>query len=58
MTNRAKASAAIAAAVVSHLGANADVRISTSNAGLQRDPSTGTATLAPSSAVVLPGALE
>ncbi|MCA9614428.1 MAG: hypothetical protein R3B99_13515 [Polyangiales bacterium] len=49
---------ALANAIVSHLSANADVRITTSTAGLQRDPSSGDPTLAPSSAVVIAGALE
>lgn len=47
-----------ATAIVSHLAANADVRITTSTAGLQRDPATSDPTLAPASDVVIAGALE
>jgi hypothetical protein len=50
---------AIARGIVEHLAANADVRITTANAGLQRDPADPfTATLAPAADVVLAGALE
>jgi hypothetical protein len=49
---------AIAKGIVEHLAANADVRITTGMAGLQRDPASGDPTLAPSAPVVLSGALE
>lgn len=49
---------ALAEAIVEHLAANADVRIASSTAGLQRDPATSTPTLAPASDVVIAGALE
>lgn len=50
---------ALGDALVPYLIANADVRITTSDSGLQRDNTGGNpATLAPSSDVVLTGALE
>lgn len=55
----ARIAAAIASGVVSHIVAEADVRITTSDSGLQRDNTGGNpATLAPSSDVVLTGAVE
>jgi hypothetical protein len=51
----------IATSVVNHIVANADVRVTTGDAGLQRaDVGTvpNTATLAPSADVVLTGAVE
>lgn len=49
---------AIARGLIEHIASSADVRITTSNAGLQRDPASGDPTLAPSAPVVLAGALE
>jgi hypothetical protein len=49
---------ALAEAIVEHLAANADVRITSSTAGLQRDPASSDPTLAPASDVVISGALE
>ena len=50
---------AIAAGIVSHIASFADVRITTADAGLQRDNTGGNpATLAPSADVVLSGAVE
>lgn len=49
---------AFATAIVSHLANNADVRITTTAAGLQRDPATSDPTLAPASDVVITSALE
>lgn len=57
-TNRDAICTALAEAVVEHLAANADVRITSSTAGLQRDPATSDPTLAPASDVVISGALE
>ena len=49
----------VATAVVGHIATNADVRITTGDAGLQRDNTGGNpATLAPSADVVLSGAVE
>lgn len=48
----------LARGIVFYLRDNADVRITTANAGLQRDAGTSTATLAPVADVVLAGALE
>jgi hypothetical protein len=46
-------------AIVPYLAANADVRITTGDAGLQRDNTMGNpATLAPNAPVILAGALE
>lgn len=55
---RKKLAAAIASGVVSHLAAHADVRITTATAGLQRDAADALPTLAPTSDVVIAGALE
>lgn len=60
-TDRKKIAAAIAQGVCAHLAANADVRITTGMAGLQRTPNPNdplVATLAPVADVVLSGALE
>lgn len=57
-TDRAAICTALAEAIVEHLAANADVRITSSTAGLQRDPATSVATLAPATDVVISGALE
>ncbi len=55
----ARIAAAIANGVVDHIAANADVRITASDAGLQRDNTGGNPdTLAPSADVVLSGAVE
>lgn len=45
--------AALAEAIVEHIATNAEVVISTSTSGLQRDPDLGTDTLAPSTQKVL-----
>lgn len=42
-----KMAAAIAQAVVEHIKANAEVRITVTDSGLQRDPASSTDTLAP-----------
>ena len=57
-TDRSAICTALAEAIVEHLAAHADVRITSSTAGLQRDPATSDPTLAPSSDVVIAGALE
>lgn len=57
-TNRAAICTAFAEAFVEHLVADGDIRITTSDGGLQRDPATGDPTDAPSSDVVLSGAIE
>ena len=48
----------VATAVVTHISANADVTITTSDAGLQRDPATSNDTLAPSGDKTLIGAVS
>lgn len=52
--------AAIAEGVVSHITANADVRVTigTGDSGLQRDPGTSTDTLGPSSSRSLEGSIS
>ncbi|HET6416668.1 MAG TPA: hypothetical protein VFG22_10275 [Polyangiales bacterium] len=58
-TDRQRMCKAIAVGIVNHIAVFADVRISTSDAGLQRDNTGGNpATLAPSTDVVLAGAVE
>gem|GEM_PF-4500937 len=57
-TGRKKICAAIASGVVSHIKANADVIVTTSNGGLQRDPSSGDPTDPPSSDQTLSGAVD
>lgn len=57
--NVLKAFAALANAdaqvILDHLTTNAQLEVTNSDAGLQRDPSSGTATLAPSSTVTAGG---
>jgi hypothetical protein len=55
---RANICDALAVAIVGHIQGKADVRISTGAAGLQRDASTGDATLAPAVDVVLSQVIE
>lgn len=57
-TERKRASAAIAQAIVEYLSANADVRITTTDDGLQTGSTAGNPTTAPATDVVLSGAIE
>jgi hypothetical protein len=58
-TDRQRMAEVIASGVVSHIAAHADVRVTTSDSGLQRDNTGGNpATLAPTGDVVLSGAVE
>ena len=58
-TDRQRMANVIAAGVVAHIVAHADVRITTGDSGLQRDGDGGaTDTLAPTVDVVLSGAVE
>jgi len=56
--DRKKGCAAIAAGVVAHLAGFADVRVTTSDGGIQKTTTTGADTDPPDSDVVLSGALE